>query len=142
MKKAVLMIALLFFFHYSFSLQYPICKTLLNVSDNNVFDPISSVYDGNFLSIISDTPNDTTAYLFLDPESKTIYLSLMLDNSAKISLLVLDIIGNVVWSIPETRYDMGKVLLSGALDLNHGQYIVKVLKNGNVYKTQKILLIK
>lgn len=89
-----------------------------------------------------NVPGDTNAYLYLDPTSNTIFLSITLNDPAKVSIVVLDILGTVVWTLPETSYDSGKQMLSGGLNLGYGQYIVKVLKNGYVYKTQKILVIK
>lgn len=110
-------------------------------NNNTVCTTAYSVVDAP-LFFISDIPNDTTAYLYLDPVSNTMYLSVTLDDPARITLIILDILGNVVWSLPETTYDPGKQLISGVLNLDYGQYIVKVLKNGSVYKTQKILVIK
>ena len=123
MKKAVHLIALLFFFHLSFSLH-------LFGSEIPVTQQLSSISD------------DTTAYLYLDQTSKTIYLSITLFDPSKVSIVILDILGNIVWTLPETTYDPGRQIVSGSLNLDYGQYIVKVLKNGYVYKTQKILVIK
>jgi hypothetical protein len=131
MKKAVHLIALLFFFHLFFS-------SHLFGSEIPVTQPVNS----STMLFSSETPNDTVAYLYLDPMSNTIYLSITLNDPSKVSIVILDILGTVVWTLPESTYDPGKQLLSGSLNLGYGQYIVKVLKNGYVYKTQKILVIK
>lgn len=144
MKKAVLTSALLFSYLISFSSHLSGGEIASKFSGNNygVVSAISNTVEEPLLFINSDIPNDTIAYLYLDPQSNTVYLSMTLDNPAKISLIVLDILGNVVWLLPDATYDQGKLLLSGTLDLGYGQYIVKVLKNGSVFKTQKILVIK
>lgn len=143
MKKAVLISALLFSFLISYS-------SHLNGSENAekylgntevIYCNANSV-DNAQLIINSELPGDTVAYLYLDPVSNTLYLSITLDKPAKVSIIVLDILGTAVWSLPESTYDSGKQLISGVLNLDNGQYIVKVLKNGAVYKTQKILVIK
>lgn len=144
MKKAVLISTLLFSFLISYSSHLIGSEITTKYLGDNHYAVSSTAYtvDETPLFFNSDISNDTIAYLYLDPVSNTVYLSITLDNPARISLIVLDILGNVVWSLPETTYDPGKNLLSGVLNLDYGQYIVKVLKNGSVYKTQKILVIK
>lgn len=132
MKKAVLLSALLFSFLISYSSHLPGSEIFSKAGTNTGFQ----------FAVNSDMPGDTISYLYLDQVSNTLYLSVTLDNPAKISVMVLDILGTEVWTLPETTYDSGKQLLSGALNLNNGQYIVKVLKNGAVCKTQKIFVIK
>lgn len=143
MKKAVLISALLFSFLISYSSHLTGSEITAKCSGNTeVFYFNTNSVENSQLSINSELPGDTVAYLYLDPVSNTLYLSITLDKSAKVTIIVLDILGTAVWSLPETTYDSGKQLISGILNLDNGQYIVKVLKNGIVYKTQKILVIK
>jgi hypothetical protein len=142
MKKAVLISALLFSYLISFSSHQTGSETTTQNLGSTISICHSYLYDETPLFFNSDIPNDTAAYLYLDPVSNTLYLSITIDNPSKIAIFVMDILGNVVWTLPEATYDPGKQLLSGALDLDYGQYIVKVLKNGSVCKTQKILVIK
>ncbi|MFH0864600.1 MAG: hypothetical protein V1904_00285 [Bacteroidota bacterium] len=144
MKKAVLISALLFSFLNSFSSHLIGGEITLKCMGGNhdVYTPAAFTVVEAPVFLYPDIPNDTAAYLYLDPVSNTLYLSVTLENPARIKILILDIVGTLVWSLPETTYDQGKQLLSGVLNLDYGQYIVKVLKNGSVYKTQKILVIK
>lgn len=145
MKKAVLFCALLFSYLASFSSHQDGSEILKNFyerfSAHNYCDEISFNQPPSLL-LNEESPNDTIMYLYLDQQSNTLFLSVNLENPAKMSIIVLDILGNIVWSMPEVIYDPGKQLLSGSMNLSYGQYIVKVLKNGSVFKTQKILVIK
>ena len=143
MKKAVLLSALLFSFLITFSSSLTgseINQKMLGIT--HLFCTDAGSVGNTQLFMNSGMPGDTINYLYLDQVSNTLYLSITLDDPAKVSIIVLDILGTEVWTLPETTYDSGKQLLSGALNLNNGQYIVKVLKDGAVCKTQKILVIK
>lgn len=144
MKKAVLISALLFSYLITFCSHLIGSEITVKCLERNYNNdtPVAITVDETPVFFNPDTPNDTAAYLYLDPVSNTLYLSITLEDPARIKILILDIVGTLVWSLPETTYDQGKQLLSGVLNLDYGQYIVKVLKNGSVYKTQKILVIK
>jgi hypothetical protein len=93
----------------------------------------TSIVENNVFSIGNIYPN---------PVNSMIILPVSLDKETKISMRILDILGNKVYTMPEGFYDTGKHLLSGVIDLPNGQYIAQILKDDKVYKTQKIVVIR
>jgi len=108
------------YFSYDYTILFKIIKTASS-ADNNVF-AIGNIY-----------PN---------PLSTNLFLPISLDKETKISVNIFDLLGNPVWSMPEAFFDSGKHLISTSINLPNGQYFAKIFKNGNVFKTQKIIVVK
>lgn len=108
------------YFHSDYTIMFKV-KVSTEIIDNSIF-AIGNIY-----------PN---------PVHSMIFLPVSLDIEAKISMHILDILGNPVWTMPDLFFDSGKHLLSVAISLPNGQYIAQTLKNGVVCKTQKIIVAK
>jgi len=80
--------------------------------------------------------------IYPNPVNSLIFLNVSLDKETKLSVRILDILGNPVWTSDNVYYDKGKHLISGVINLSNGQYIAQILKDDAVYKTQKIIVIK
>lgn len=97
-----------------------------------VEEPLS-VQTFNYFSIGNIYPN---------PASSNLFLSVSLDKETKISIRILDLLGNEKLIVPATDYNEGKHLISAVINLANGQYIAQILKNDVVCKTQKFLVVK
>jgi len=148
MRKIVLLFALLFcFFHSNAShlLGSEIIAYLLGGNDYVVThtayrDTPDIPMAENATIEVRDTNVFAIGNIYPNPVNSMIFLSLSVDKETKISILILDILGNKVWSMPENIYESGKHLISGEVNLPNGQYIAQIFKDGTVFKTQKIFV--
>jgi len=115
---------------------------VFRVSDNYFTHDYTVMFKVSAPAAIAENNVFSIGNIYPNPINSMIFLTVSLDKETKISMRILDILGNQVYKMPEGFYDTGKHLLSGVTDLPNGQYIAQVLKDDKVYKTQKIVVIR
>jgi hypothetical protein len=115
---------------------------VFRVSDNYFTHDYTVAFKVKAPTAITENNIFSMGNIYPNPVNSMIFLPVSLDKETKISMRVLDILGNQVYSMPDGFYDTGKHLLSGVIDLPNGQYIAQIFKDGKVYKTQKIVVIR
>ncbi len=112
------------------------------VGDNYFTHDYTVFFQVSHPASISTTNYFSIGNIYPNPASSIIILPVSLEKETKIAIKILDLLGNEKMYIPGTYYGEGKHLISSTIYLQSGQYIVQILRNDVVYKTQKILVVK
>jgi hypothetical protein len=148
MRKNLLLFALLLCFIHANASHIAAGEITAQLSGGNNYVVTLKIYsETQSISMAINTDfavRDTNIFaignIYPNPVNSMIFLSLSVEKETKISILILDILGNKVWFMPENIFESGNHLISGEVNLPNGQYIAQIYKDGAVFKTQKIFV--
>ena len=64
-----------------------------------------------------------------------------IQNTSEVSIKIFDILGSVITEFENEMFNQGSHLATIPLDLDNGQYFIRIEKDGNLLGTQKFVVI-